>query len=154
MNSSAGYLFAIVFFVLALNLYFVVSRMRRGNKRRRTDRVAPDEAKQAVWRDREIKRRLEREQDGALERVKLKNETLALYEEVRRRHAYKDHLDSLGINVYKTDDEPYDSELNSYLQQTGQSTEQYANREPQTEVITEPDNDERDPFDIFKENKR
>jgi len=100
MNSSIGYIFAIVFIVIALNLFFVVSRMRQGDKRRnKRNRVAPDEAKQALWRDREIERRLEREQDGANERVKLREETLALYDEVRRRHAEKDRLEGLGFSA-------------------------------------------------------
>jgi len=74
--------------------------MSRGNKRRRKrSQPAADEAKQALWRDREIERRLEREQDGAVERVKLREETLALYDEVRRRHAEKDKLESLGFSA-------------------------------------------------------
>jgi len=90
MGSGAAYLFAIVFFVIALNFYFLFFRMRRGNKRKRTDRIAVEEAKQAIWREKEVARRIEREQDDALERVKLKNETLALYETVRQRHAHED----------------------------------------------------------------
>ena len=65
--------------------------MRRGNrKRKRTDRAAAEEAAQAIWRDKEVARRIEREQDDALERVKLRNETLAVYEEVRRRAAARE----------------------------------------------------------------
>ena len=99
MEGSVGYLFAIVFVVVAINLYMVTARMRRGNRRKKMNRIAVDEAKQALWRDREIERRLEREQDGALERVKLREETLALYDEVRRRHADKNRLEGLGFSA-------------------------------------------------------
>ena len=106
MEGGVAYLFAIIFFVLALNLYFVFMRMRKGNKRKRMDRVAVDEAKQALWREKEVARRIEREQDDAMERVNLKNETLALYEEVRRRHAKEDELERMGLGAYGLDDKP------------------------------------------------
>jgi len=81
-------LFGIIILVLALNFYFMLIRMRRGNsKRKRMDRTAIEEAKQALWRDREIARRLEREKEDAIERIRLREETLAFYEEVRRRYA-------------------------------------------------------------------
>jgi len=95
MQSGVAYLFAIVFVILALNLYFVFMRMKRGNKRKRMDRIAIDEAKQALWREKEVARRIEREQADAVERIKLRNETLALYEEVRRRHANEDELERM-----------------------------------------------------------
>ena len=85
MESSIGYLIAIVVFVLALNLYFTLKRIRSGTKYKRMGRAAVEEAKQALWRDNEVQRRIDREQDDAYERVQLKNETLAIYEEVRRR---------------------------------------------------------------------
>ena len=106
MEGGVAYLFAIIFFVLALNLYFVFMRMRKGNKRKRMNRVAVDEAKQALWREKEVARRIEREQDDAMERVNLKNETLALYEEVRRRHAKEDELERMGLGAYGLDDKP------------------------------------------------
>ena len=99
MESGVAYLFAIISVVLVLNLYFVFTRMKRGNRRKRMDRIAVDEAKQALWREKEVARRIEREQDDALERVKLRNETLALYEEVRRRHAKEDELERMGIDT-------------------------------------------------------
>jgi len=101
MDGSVGYLFAIIFAIVGLNFYLLVIRTRRGNRqRKKPNRVAVDEAKQAIWRDKEIERRLEREQDGALERVKLREETLALYDEVRRRHVDKDRLESLGFSAH------------------------------------------------------
>ena len=102
MDGSVVYIFAIIFVVLALNIYFLTSRMRReNNKRKRITRAAVDEAKQALWRDKEVARRVAREQEDALERVTLKNETLALYEEVRRRHANEDEAEDLGSNLYE-----------------------------------------------------
>ena len=94
MESNIGYIFAIVFIVIALNIFFLRNQFRRGNnygrRRRRRGSVAPDEAKQALWRDKEVARRIEREQDDAYECVVLRNETLAYYDEVRRRHANED----------------------------------------------------------------
>jgi len=106
MEGSVAYLFAIIFFVIALNLYFVLTRLRRGSgkRRKRMDRAAIDEARQALWRDKEVARRIEREQDDAYERVILRNETLALYDEVRRRHA-KDNENQFG-NIEENDTDP------------------------------------------------
>jgi len=85
MDASIVYIFAILFIVVAINLFFVAKRFRSGDKRSRKGRAAMEEAKQAIWRDKEIARRIAREQEDALERVQLRNETLALYDEVRRR---------------------------------------------------------------------
>jgi hypothetical protein len=104
MNASIAGLFAIIFLVLALNLYFVLKRIRNTGKRRKPTRVPVDEAKQALWREKEVARRIEREQDDALERVKLRNETLALYEVVRRRHA-KDDESAVKIDESATETE-------------------------------------------------
>lgn len=91
MDATVAVLVVIIFFVLILNFYFLFIRMRRTPKRKKMNSIMRDEAKQALWRDREIERRIAREQDDALERVKLKEETLALYEEVRNRHADEDN---------------------------------------------------------------
>jgi len=101
MNASIAYIFAILFVVVALNLLFVFRRTRNtGNtKRKRTGKLPPDEVKQAIWRDKEVARRIEREQDDAYERLTLRNETLAFYETVRQRHAKKDALERLGIST-------------------------------------------------------
>ena len=125
MDTSVAYLFAIIFFVVALNIYFTLARMRRGNRGKK-NRVAVDEAKQKIWRDREVLRRIEREQDGALERVKLRNETLALYEEVRRRHAKTDAREDPDLGTYEVQNEIESDDLYS---------------------------DDMDPFDIFKKRK-
>jgi len=67
------------------------------------------EAEQVIWRDKEIARRIEREQDGAYERVKLKNETLAFYDEVRRRHAKDDDLEGFSLNMPDSERDGFDS---------------------------------------------
>jgi len=91
VNASVAALFAIVFVIIIFNFYFLVVRNRRGgNRYKRMNRTAVDEAKQALWRDNEVKRRIEREEEDALERVKLRNETLALYDEVRKRATERD----------------------------------------------------------------
>ena len=93
MEGNVGYLIAIVFLVLALNLYITFKRISQTKKRSRKNRAELDEEKQAVWRDKEIARRIAREQDDYVERIKLRDETLAFYEEVRRRHVFSDEAD-------------------------------------------------------------
>jgi len=180
MDNSVAYLFAIIFVVLALNIYFLSSRMRGSSRRKKMNRVAVDEAKQALWRDREIERRIEREQDGANERVKLREETLALYEEVRRRHAEKDRLEGLGfsasgtgeLNSVNTDElmdagvegAGYESirlenpELDAYLSGTesdGIDTEEKVEHIGWgSHYLDDSDDDHMDPFDIFKKKKK
>jgi len=107
MENSIVYLVAIIFIVIILNFYFLFSRMRRNDKYKKMGRAAVEEAKQAIWRDKEVARRIAREQDDALERVKLRNETLAMYEEVRRRAAARD---SEGAKVVKKEAEDIDQD--------------------------------------------
>lgn len=90
MDASTVSVFAIVFLVVALNMFFVAKRLRSGERRSRKGRAAVEEEKQAIWRDKEIARRIAREQEDALERVTLRNETLALYDEVRQRAAARE----------------------------------------------------------------
>jgi len=90
MDASVIYIFIIVFLVLAINLFIVAKRLRSNDRRSRKTRVAVEEEKQAIWRDKEIARRIAREQEDAFERVQLRNETLALYDEVRKRAASRD----------------------------------------------------------------
>jgi len=128
MDTGVAYIFAIVVVVLAINVFIIRAQFRRGNKavrRRRTDRAVLGEAEQAKWRDQEVVRRIEREQDGAYERVTLKNETLALFDEVRRRHAKDDELEGFRFNMpdnereaydlYKRDEEPAHIEIDADL---------------------------------------
>jgi len=162
METGVAYLFAIIFIVIALNFYFLFFRVRRGNSRyKRMGRQAVDEAKQALWRDKEVARRIEREQDDAYERVKLRNETLAYYEEVRRRHAIADEAEKLELPPGVFDDylnfDKYD-DLKSLEAYENRSIENemtgYGSYLPElTEAETETDKNEMDPFDIFKNKK-
>jgi len=174
MDSSVGYLFAIIFFVLALNFYLMVIRRNRGKKRRkRMNRVERDEAKQALWRDQEIERRLEREQHGANERVKLREETLALYDEVRKRHADRERLENLGfsahsnghISSFENDEEPEsagfesmrleNSELDVYLADDKHDSFDTDNKVEMMDWNSyDIDENDIDPFDIFKKKKK
>jgi len=115
MNTGVAYIFAILFLVVALNMYFVLRRIRNDkNTRKKTTRLPPDEVKQAIWRDKEVARRIEREQDDAYERLTLRNETLAYYETVRQRHAKKDTLERLGLSSDENFDDMKSLGLDEY----------------------------------------
>jgi len=98
-------------------------------------RAAEDEAKQALWRDKEIARRLAREQEDALERVLLRNETLALYEEVRRRHAKEDELERLGLRVDKSDEEPASADAGQQAEDKSLAEPVSVGMEPKVDMI-------------------
>jgi len=117
MNTGMAYIFAILFIVLALNLYFIMKRIRgiKSSYKKRSRRIHPDEAKQAVWRDKEVVRRIEREQSDSYERVTLRNETLAYYEIIRQRYAKKEALERLGIDTEDNLDELQSLGLDDYL---------------------------------------
>lgn len=89
----------IIFVVLVLNFFFMLRHVKRAGKSRGRKYVAPEEKKQIEWRDKEIARRLEREQEDALDRVTLRNETLSYYELVRKKYEKKEALERLGIKV-------------------------------------------------------
>lgn len=142
MNSSIAYLFAIIVVVIALNFYLLVLRPRNRKKTKKMGRAAVDEAKQALWREKEVARRIEREQDDAIEIVKLRNETLAMYEEVRRRHANDDELARLAANPNLIDDRPVQPERTTAESEPGhikRGTDDPANDRISIDV---------DPFDI------
>jgi len=149
METGVAYLFAIIGFVLALNIYFMFVRFRRGGRRKKINRVAVDEAKQALWRDKEVQRRIDREDEDALERVTLRNETLALYDKVRRRHAKKDELELLGLNEIEADDKEEKAE--SMYEHVGWGS--FYSSDEHDKVIAEASEDELDPFDIFRKKK-
>jgi len=90
MDNALAYSLAIIFLVISVNFYLLVYRRMRGPRPRKPNRIAPSEARQAAWRDKEVQRRIDREQDDAYHRVQLRNETLALYDEVRRRAAARE----------------------------------------------------------------
>ena len=115
MNPGIAYVFAILLLVVALNLFFVLRRLRSVRGRKRTTKLPPDEVKQAIWRDKEVQRRIEREQEDAYERVTLRNETLAYYETVRKRHAKIDSMKRLGLSTDENIDELNSLGLDEYL---------------------------------------
>ncbi|MDR2589767.1 MAG: hypothetical protein LBC71_02080 [Oscillospiraceae bacterium] len=106
----------IVALVLMLNLLIVYRQIKRLNKRSGgRKRPVPSADKQAAWREKEVARRIEREQDDALERVKLREETLALYETVRKRHEKKDALTRLGLDASVSLDDLKSLGIDEYL---------------------------------------
>ena len=89
MGTALAYILAIVAFVIVLNFVMLMFRLRR-DRYQKPNREAIEEEKAVVLRDNEIRRRLEREENEALERVILRNKTLELYDEVRRRAAARE----------------------------------------------------------------
>jgi len=89
MAGAFAYIIAIVAFVIVLNFVMLFFRLRR-DRYRRPSRAAIEEEEAAALREREIWRRIDREQEAAAVRVELRNQTLELYEEVRRRAALRE----------------------------------------------------------------
>ena len=85
MGNAFAYILAIVIFVVVLNFVFLLMRLRRD--RYTKPGKALQEETRSVFRDNEIQRRLDREEQDAAQYVELRNKTLALYDEVRRRAA-------------------------------------------------------------------
>ena len=88
MNDAIIILIVIIFFVIAANFFMVFLRLKR-NRRPKISKAAMEEQEAAQWRDREIKRRLDREQEEAAQYVELRDKTLGLYEQVRKDAAAK-----------------------------------------------------------------
>ena len=86
MTTAFVYILAIVIFVIVLNFIMLLFRLRR-DRYVRPKRPVQDEAMAATYRGNEIRRRLDREEQDAAQYVELRNKTLALYDEVRRRAA-------------------------------------------------------------------
>jgi len=89
MSSVFNAVVALVFIVIIINFIMLYLRLRKDIPRK-SGRKAPSEADAAIWREKEIYRRLEREQENLARCVELRNSTLALYEEVRLRHSNDD----------------------------------------------------------------
>ena len=89
MESAFVAVIAIVGFVIVLNFVMLMYRLRR-DRVKKPSRAAMAEEQAAVLRDKEIRRRLEREEIEALEHVEKLNKTLELYDEVRRRAAARE----------------------------------------------------------------
>ncbi|MCL2152509.1 MAG: hypothetical protein FWH57_06215 [Oscillospiraceae bacterium] len=86
MNDAIILLVVIVFFVIAANFFMVFRRLKR-NRHPKISKAAMEEIEAAQWRDKEIKRRLDREQEEAERYVELRNKTFELYEQVRKDEA-------------------------------------------------------------------
>jgi len=78
-----GPLIAIVFIVIAANLFIVFRRLKT-NPVRKAGKPVINEEEAAMLRDSEIQRRFQQEFEDDLRRVELRNKTLELYEQVRR----------------------------------------------------------------------
>ena len=97
MEAAFVYILAIVAFVIVLNFVMLMFRLRR-DRYKKPSREALDEERAAIVRDHEIKRRLEREENEAIEFVEKRNKTFELYEEVRRRAAAREK-EALDMNA-------------------------------------------------------
>ena len=90
MANPFAYILAIVIFVIVLNFIMLFHRLRR-DRYRRPGKAAVEEEKAAEWREKELQRRLDREQEDFAMRVELRNKTLELYEQVRRSAAEREN---------------------------------------------------------------
>ena len=79
-----GSLIAVVFIVLAANVFMVLRRLRSDNMSK-SRKPALDEQKAASIREKLIYSRLEREQEEAERYIEKRRRTFALYEQVRKR---------------------------------------------------------------------
>ena len=86
MQVYLGSLIAIVFIVIAANV-FIVFRRSRGALFSRSRRPVMDEEEAALIRDRLIQSRLEHELEESEEFIERRRRTFALYEYVRRKAA-------------------------------------------------------------------
>jgi len=89
VGTAFAYILAIIAFVIVLNFVMLMFRLRR-DRYSKPNREAMEEEKAALLRDHEIRRRLDREEEDAAQRVELRNKTLELYDEVRRRAAARE----------------------------------------------------------------
>jgi len=78
-----AFLIAIVFFIIAINFFLLFIRHKR-DLPRKIDKAAMEEDEAVLWRDKEIQRRLDREQEEAEEYLERQNKTFELYEQVRK----------------------------------------------------------------------
>jgi hypothetical protein len=89
MKNTFSFMIAIVFLVVAMNAFVLFLRLRKEH-RPKIRRAAMEESEASKWRDKEIRRRLDREQDDAGRYVELRNKTLDLYDQVRKNAASGD----------------------------------------------------------------
>ena len=82
MKGTYAFLIAVVFFIVAANFFILFIRLKRDRPRKVT-KAAMEEKEAALWRDKEIQRRLDREQEEAEKYLERRNKTLELYDQVR-----------------------------------------------------------------------
>ena len=88
MNVLFGSLVGIVFLVIVMNFFVLFLRMKRNTSPYgRKGKQAVQEDVAAVYRDNEVQRRIDLEQDRIAQYLEKREKTWALYEEVRRRHS-------------------------------------------------------------------
>ena len=90
MKNTFVFLIAIVFLVLALNFLMLFIRLRKERRPGRNKKAALEEKDAVIWRNKEIQRMLDYEQETAEREVELRNRTLELYEQVRRNAAVEE----------------------------------------------------------------
>ena len=81
MQGMMGYLIAVIVIILLGNALFFYQHYKRNRK---PVVRSTTEEKAALYREHEIQRRIDREQEEAARHVELRNKTLALYEQVRK----------------------------------------------------------------------
>ena len=91
MHVAFAYIIAIIGFVIVLNFVMLFFRLKR-DRYRKPSREIREEAVAVLLRDHEIQRRLDREQEECAYQVEMRNKTLALYDEVRKRAAERERL--------------------------------------------------------------
>ena len=89
MNTAFAALIALIAFVIVLNFIMLFFRLRK-DKYKRPNKEILEEKKAVILRDSAIRRKLDREQEDAIEFVEKRNKTLALYDECRRRAAARE----------------------------------------------------------------
>jgi len=93
MDSLVGPIIAIVFIVLLVNFVLLMVRLRK-QPLRKPGKKALEEKDAVVIRDDKMLRRQELEDEDTARHAELRNKTLDLYEEVRKRHAIEDNANS------------------------------------------------------------
>ena len=83
MNIMVGAMIAIVFIVVAANIFMILRRLR--NAPRKTGEIAPDEEEAMSIRNQRIQFKLDLEFEEAERRVELRKKTWELFDQVRNR---------------------------------------------------------------------
>jgi len=98
VNSSHTILIAVVFFIVAINFFLLFLRLRR-ERHPKTKGKAAEEKEAVKWRANAIQRRLHNELEDSARRVELRNKTLDLYEQVRKKAAEAEKSKSSVVDL-------------------------------------------------------